>query len=153
MTKHMKHGRSCDIEIWRPSGSSYFNDHSLVTTCIICVMISIDGAWCQSARYSRSQPTPPPPPPPWSRGHPARVQHVSITHRARMQPNRHLQGGSKKLICCNVTDISKARQHSLTLKILWLCEGSRTWKLATLILFVWLNIPCYTILWRHVYVG
>ena len=30
-------------------------------------------------------------------------------------------------------------------------ERSRNWKLATLILFVWLNILCYTVLWRHVY--
>ena len=53
-TKHMKHGRLCDIEIWLPSvenvtlglhpratfstsGSSYFNVHSL--PCIICIII------------------------------------------------------------------------------------------------------------------
>ena len=52
----MKHGRSCDIEIWWPSvenvafglrhratfstsGSSYFNVHSL--PCIICIMMMI----------------------------------------------------------------------------------------------------------------
>jgi len=39
MTKHVKHGRSCDIEIWwifSTSGSSYFNVHSL--PCVICTM-------------------------------------------------------------------------------------------------------------------
>ena len=33
-----------------------------------------------------------------------------------------------------------------------MCEWSSTWKSAILILFLWLNILCYTLLWRHVYV-
>ena len=60
-TKHMKHGRSCDIEIWwssiknvargrspsatfSTSGSSYFNVHWL--PCIICIMSNSAGKRC-----------------------------------------------------------------------------------------------------------
>ena len=59
-TKHMKHGCSCDIEIWWPSvenvalglrprvtfstsGSSYLNVHSLL--CIICIMSTYSSKW------------------------------------------------------------------------------------------------------------
>jgi len=53
----------------------------------------------------------------------------------------NVQGG-QKVSCCTVIglDISKARTIVLTVNILKSCERSRTRKLATLILFLWLNI-------------
>jgi len=60
-------------------------------------------------------------------------------------------GQKSKLLYCD--RYFKGWTIALTLNILYFSERSRTWKSATLILFLWLNILCCTLLWRRVYDG
>ena len=80
--------------------------------------------WCQHARFKFSR------------------FKTSAYKLRRIRPT----GCVKKVSCCTVIDISKAR-NSPNVKFY---ERSRTWKLATLlvILFMWWNVLFYTLLWR-----